>query len=298
MKIMVSIPVYNRKKYLEITAKSLYECSNIDKVAINIFNDCSDEFDNNYLKQLFNKPNAEIINRQKHLKADGNTYQIMLDFLATGNDVLFICDSDLLLRPDTIDYIFNNFWRTDGFLGLYNSELHRDIYFDGEFVYKENVGFAGICISKSLLKKFVLKQKARSRSMDFKLSAFLINNSVRLMVAQKCYVQHVGFDGQNCDASSVEFSTNFIPLSEFNKEVINEITTIALKMQADMIKHLLFKDKYKKCGFMLHQPYKYFVQNKTYKNLLKIYQEKYPLDIRNHEIICESCIQSDEENNC
>jgi glycosyltransferase involved in cell wall biosynthesis len=273
---MVSIPVYNRKKYLEITAKSLYECSNIDKVTISISNDCSDEFDDNYLKQLFNKPNTKITSRQKRLKADGNTYQIMLDFLATDNDVLFICDSDLLLRPDTIDYIFNNFWRTDGFLGLYNSELHRDIYFDGEFVYKENVGFAGICISRSLLKKFVLKQKERLRSMDFKLSAFLINNAVRLMVPQKCYVQHIGFDGQNCKASSVEFSTNFIPLSEFNKEVINKITPIALKMQADMIKHLLFADKYKKCGFMFHQPYKYFIQNKTLKNLLKIYEEKYP----------------------
>jgi hypothetical protein len=273
---MVSIPVYNRKKYLEIVAKSLYACSNIDKVTINIFNDCSDEFDDNYLKRLFNKPNTKIINRQKRLKADGNTYQTMLDFLATDNEVLFICDSDLLLRPDAIDYIFNNFWRTDGFLGLYNSELHRDIYFDGEFVYKENVGFAGICISKSLLKKFVLKQKEGSRSMDFKLSTFLINNAVRLMVPQKCYVQHIGFDGQNCDASSVEFSTNFMPLSEFNKEVINEITPIALKMQADMIKHLLFVDKYKKCGFMLHQPYKYFAQNKILKNLLKIYKEKYP----------------------
>ncbi|GHT34492.1 hypothetical protein AGMMS49592_4360 [Endomicrobiia bacterium] len=189
MKVMVSVPVYNRKEYLEITARSLYECSNIDKVIIKVFNDCSSEFNDNYLRQLFNKPNTEIINRVKNLKADRNAYQMMLDFLDSDNDVLFICDSDLLLRPDTIDYIFNNFQRSDGFLGLYNSELHRDIYFDGEFVYKENVGFAGICISKNLLQKFVSKQKERPRSMDFKLSVFLINNDVRLMVPQKCYVQ-------------------------------------------------------------------------------------------------------------
>ncbi|GHT41617.1 hypothetical protein AGMMS49921_05080 [Endomicrobiia bacterium] len=36
MKVMVSFPVYNRKEYLEITARSLYECSNIDKVIIKI----------------------------------------------------------------------------------------------------------------------------------------------------------------------------------------------------------------------------------------------------------------------
>ncbi|GHT54356.1 hypothetical protein AGMMS50233_02250 [Endomicrobiia bacterium] len=233
------------------------------------------------MRQLFNKPNTEIINRVKNLKADRNAYQMMLDFLASDNDVLFICDSDLLLRPDTIDYIFNNFQRSDGFLGLYNSELHRDIYFDGEFVYKENVGFAGICISKNLLQKFVSKQKERPRSMDFKLSVFLINNDVRLMVPQKCYVQHIGFDGQNCRTSSVEFSTNFIPLSEFNKEIINRIMPVVLKMQSGMIKYLLFEDKYKKHGFMFHQPHKYFIQNKTIKRLFKVYKEKYPVDIKN-----------------
>ncbi|MCA6071694.1 MAG: glycosyltransferase [Endomicrobium sp.] len=276
MKLMIAIPVYNRREYLEITAKSLYECSNINKAAVKVFNDCSSEFDNNYLEKLFNKPNAEIINREKNLRADRNTYQIMLDFLNTNNDVLFICDADLLLRPDTIDYIFNNFKRTDGFLGLYNSELHRDIYFDGEFVYKENIGFAGICVSRSLLQQFITNQKERPRSMDFKLSAFLIKSHARLMVPRNCYAQHIGLDGQNCGLSSVEFSTNFIPLSDFNKEIINKMTPIVLKMQAEMIKYLLFKDKYKRHGFMLHQPHKYFMQNKTIRKLEKMYSKRYP----------------------
>jgi glycosyltransferase involved in cell wall biosynthesis len=276
MKLMIAIPVYNRREYLEITEKSLYECSNINKAAVKVFNDCSSEFDNNYLKKLFNKPNAEIINREKNLRADRNTYQIMLDFLNTDNDVLFICDADLLLRPDTIDYIFNSFKRTDGFLGLYNSELHRDIYFDGEFVYKENVGFAGICISRSILQQFITNQKERPRSMDFKLSAFLIKSNVRLMIPRNCYVQHIGFDGQNSGLSSVEFSTNFIPSSDFNKTIINKMMPIVLKMQAEMIKHLLFKDKYKRHGFMLHQPLKCFEQNKTIRKLEKMYFKRYP----------------------
>ncbi|MDR3256228.1 MAG: glycosyltransferase family 2 protein [Endomicrobium sp.] len=271
MKLMIAIPVYNRKKYLEITAKALYECSNINKTAIKIFNDYSTEFDNNYLEHLFNKYNTEVINREKNFRADRHTYRIMLDFLKTDNDVLFICDSDLLLRPDTVDYIFDNFTRTDGFLGLYNSDLHRDLYFDGEFVYKEDVGFAGICISRLLLQKFVLTQKERPRSMDFKLSSFLIKNGIRLMVPKNCYVQHIGFDGQNCNSSSVEFSTNFIPLSEFNKEITNKMLPIVLKKQAAMIKYLLFEDKYKKHGFMLHQPHKYFIQKQTVKKLSKIY---------------------------
>ncbi|MDR0819995.1 MAG: glycosyltransferase [Endomicrobium sp.] len=280
MKLMIAIPVYNRKKYLEITAKSLYECSNIDKSVIRVFNDCSTEFDDNYLKQLFNKSNAHIISREKNLKADGNAYQIMLDFLNTDNDVLFICDSDLLLRPDAVDYILNNFARTDGFLGLYNSELHRDIYFDGEFVYKEDAGFAGICISKNLLQKFVSKQEESSGSMDFKLSDFLIDSGVRLMVAKNCYVQHIGFCGQNCNSlSSIEFSANFMPLSDFNREIIDEILPTVLKIQANMIRHLLFEDKYRKHGFSLHQTCNYFKKKRKIKTLKKYYARKYAVKI-------------------
>ncbi|GHT61670.1 hypothetical protein AGMMS50222_08030 [Endomicrobiia bacterium] len=36
MKVMDSVPVYNRKEYLEITTRSLYECSNIDKVTLDL----------------------------------------------------------------------------------------------------------------------------------------------------------------------------------------------------------------------------------------------------------------------
>jgi hypothetical protein len=82
-----------------------------------------------------------------------------------------------LIRSDALDYIFNNFSRTDGFLGLYNSYMRRDLYFDGEFIYKEDVSFAGVCISKELLKSFVENQKERQNSMDFRLSEFLIKKT-------------------------------------------------------------------------------------------------------------------------
>ena len=160
-------------------------------------------------------------------------------------------------------------------LGLYNSELHRNIYDDGEFVYKEDVGFAGIAVSRELLKEFVSKQK-KGRSMDFKLSDFLLSKNVRLMVPKNCYIQHIGFDGQNCGNTSVEFSPDFIPLSEFNKEVIDKMIPIVIKMQSEMIKYLLFEDKYKRHGFMLHQPHKYFAKKMKIKRLKEYYSKNYP----------------------
>jgi glycosyltransferase involved in cell wall biosynthesis len=274
MKLMVAIPVYNREQFLEITARSLYECSSVEKTDIKVFNDCSTDFDTTYLKQLFNTPNAEVVDRKENLKSNRNTYQIMFDFLNTNNDILFICDSDLMLRPDTLDYIFDNFNRTDGFLGLYNSYMHRDLYFDGEFVYKEDVGFAGICVSRELLKNFTVNQKDRNSSMDFRLSDLLIKNGIRLMVPKNGLVEHIGFDGENANNGSMDFSTDFTPLSDFNKEVMNKIIPIVLKGQGNTIKDLLFDNKYMRFGFMLHQPHKYFIRKRNFKKLIELYKEK------------------------
>ncbi|MDR1952226.1 MAG: glycosyltransferase family 2 protein [Elusimicrobiota bacterium] len=275
MKLFIAIPVYNRKEYLEITARSLYECSNVDKAEIVVFNDCSDEFDENYLKELFNRPNTKIINADEKIDIDIHYYNIMKYFIKTDCDVLAILDSDLLLRPDAIDYIFNNFNKTDGFLGLYNSELHRDLFFDGEFVYKEDVGFAGICVSKKVLSDFILRQDPKARAIDFKFSDFLLDNNIRITVAKNCLAQHIGFDGEHCSDTSVEFSANFIPASDFNKEIINKLLPIALKMQASMIKYLLFDDKYRRHGFFVHQPRKYLEKKRRAKKLTKYYSKNY-----------------------
>ncbi|MDR2709376.1 MAG: glycosyltransferase family 2 protein [Elusimicrobiota bacterium] len=275
MKLFIAIPVYNRKKYLSICARSLYECRNIDKTEIVVFNDGSTEFDETYLKTLFSSPNTKIINAAKKIDIDAHYYQIMQYFLNSDCDVLMICDSDILLRPDAIDYVLDNFNKTDGFLGLYNSDLHRDLFFDGEFVYKEDVGFAGICISREILQKFLKTQTPKANAIDFKMSEFLLKNKMRIMVIRNSLAQHIGFDGAHCNDTSVEFSSNFTPLSDYNKEIINGLIPTALKMQAGMIKHLLFEDKYKRHGFLLHQPHKYLLKRAKNKELKKYYIKRY-----------------------
>ena len=283
MKLFIAIPIFNRKNYLEITARSLFECSNIDKAQVFAFNDCSTEFDEQYLKTLFNYPNAKIINRTKKTDIDIHYLRIMLDFLESPSDVLMICDADLLLRPDAIDFVFDNFSKTDGFLGLYNSELHRDLYSDGNFVYKEDVGFAGICVHRDILSRFLKNQDPKARAIDFKFSDFMLENEIRIMVAKNCLAQHIGFNGEHCNDISVEFSTKFEPLSDFNKKIIAELNPIALKMQASMIRHLLFGDKYRRDGFFVHQPLKYIQRRVRANRLKKYYAQRFPIEAKDEK---------------
>jgi hypothetical protein len=66
-----------------------------------------------------------------------------------------------------------------------------------------------------------------------------------------------------------------VPLSEFSKEVVNKMFPIALKIQTNMIKYLLFENKYRKHGFMLRQTRNYFAESRKIKALRKYYAQKY-----------------------
>ncbi|GHT06224.1 hypothetical protein AGMMS49573_00910 [Endomicrobiia bacterium] len=55
---------------------------------------------------------------------------------------------------------------------------------------------------------------------------------------------------------------------------------MALKIQANMIRYLLFEDKYRKHGVILHRTYNYFKKNRKIKTLKKYYARKYPVKVK------------------
>jgi hypothetical protein len=57
---------------------------------------------------------------------------------------------------------------------------------------------------------------------------------------------------------------------------MNKITPIVLKGQSNTIKKLLFNDKYRRRGFMLHQPHEFIIRERNFKRLAKLYEAKYP----------------------
>ena len=219
MKLMIAIPVYNRAKYVDIVAKSLSECKLIEQADVRVYDDCT-------------------------------------EFKMSDNDVLLICASDLLLRPDALEFLHNNFKLTDGFMSLYNSDLHLTVKKGTLFDLKINVGFAGMCLSKEIV-SLVLEHK-NPLFGDLKISKIIFENNIRVLVPTNSMVQHIGISGKHGSLSrGMDYSSSFEPISEHNKKVISELAPVIAKAQTAFIGKLLFEDKYRKHGFLLHQPLRY-----------------------------------------
>ena len=270
MKIMIAVPVYNRKKYVDILARSLSECRLVEKADIRVYDDCSTDFGIEYLKEKFLPLKATVQRRQKRSACTANNYfEMMTDFVGSDNDVLFLCDSDLLLRPDALEYLERVFPLTDGFMTLYNSDLHFTVKEGEEFDLKLDIGHAAACMSKKCVSLFLKRNNPGLG--DFKLSETMIGNNIRILAAKNSRVQHIGVDGKNCAVcSGIDYSMSFEPLSEHNKEIIDELMPLVIKGLSSLIKKLKFQDKYMKHGFFLHQPVKYLMRKNTVKKLIKL----------------------------
>ncbi|MCL2145377.1 MAG: glycosyltransferase family 2 protein [Endomicrobia bacterium] len=270
MKIMITIPVYNRMKYVEILAKSLSECRQIGKADIRVYDDCSTDFGIDYLNNQFLPLNAKIKRREKRSACTANNYfEMMTDFANSDKDVLFLCDSDLLLRPDALEYLERVFPLTDGFMTLYNSDLHLTVKEGKEFDLKLDIGHAAACISKKCISIFL---KHNNPGMgDFKLSETMVDNNIRILAVKNSRVQHIGVEGKNSSKMiGMDYSASFEPLSKHNKEVVDELIPLLLQTQSSLIKKLMFEDKYRRDGFFLHQPIKHLQRRKMIKKLKKL----------------------------
>lgn len=106
IKLTVGICTYNRKYIIENTSKSLNEINNIDKINMKVYDDCSDEYDIEYLKKLY--PTAiKIDGSNKNLGADYNTKRMYQDFLESDDEYLFNADSDLIFNKNLLEVIEN-----------------------------------------------------------------------------------------------------------------------------------------------------------------------------------------------
>lgn len=240
MNITVGITSYNRPEFLSIMSRSLHMCEKIEHCNIRIYDDCSKDFDKDFLKELF--PDAvEVKIRGRTLGSDENIHQMYVDFLETGDDVFVGADSDLLFRPDWVAFVEKYLPQTDGVLGLYNSVLHpadRETKINNTiFIHKSNIGSAGLVFRREIMQSIV-KNVSPSRTFDWDFSKHLEKMEVRILVSKIGYVQHIGIHGYNTnDLGPLDYGLNFYP-----GNAVNEREQVHFFQEA--LQTLKAKDKY------------------------------------------------------
>ena len=244
MNLTIGITTYSRPDLLETMAASLYECEGIELCNVRVYDDDSPVWSGEYLRKVF--PEAkEIVRRKKNLGADGNMYQMFLDFLATGDDLLLIADSDLIFRPDMLPCLINIISASDGIISLYNSAVHpstRECSVNGTAcVEKEHIGAAGTVITKELV-TLVTRNVPASSSYDWDWSRFLRERKIRLLVTKESLIQHIGVHGQNSSSFVTEYGLHFYPGSRSNEVALVDFFECVLQRKDELIRsYRMFK---------------------------------------------------------
>lgn len=225
--ITIAIPIYNRLKYVELFGRSLQQCDLLSNCNVKVYDDASTEFDASKLRDLF--PYAkEVVRRKKRLNADGNMYRIYKDFLTSTDDILVMLDSDLLCDPNFIKFILNNIDNTDGVLSLYNSILHPPFkVIDDVFVHKLHVGGAGVVFKRNVVRSIVNNVPYyHGCAYDWLWSKYLTENNIRIFCSKDSMVQHIGFEGQNCNSvTTVDIGLGFNPVTHHNFATMYQVYT-------------------------------------------------------------------------
>ncbi len=229
MKISISIPVYNRKNQVEVLAESLENVEGISRHSIQIFDDCSTEFGMDYLHELF--PSASIAQNIKNMGADRNAYQICTAFLNSDSDILFVCDSDLLIHPKALLFIEKNMSTTNGILSIYNSSMHpKKKNYNDQLIIKDTIGAAGSCFTKSMMNELIENiPKEQILMWDWAFCGYMQKIEKNIYVTKQSFVQHLGINGENSSFLLFDYGLNYDPITIFEKKEIAKIEKIFIE---------------------------------------------------------------------
>lgn len=220
VKITIAIATYNRKKELYKTLTSLSKVEGIEGCNVRIYDDRTNEFDINTIKDDF-KFIKEIKIREKNLGADENMYQMYHDFLLTKDDIFFQADSDLIFDKKCISIIKTYISKTDGLMSVLNSKAHKYTNENEFFIEKKTIGGAGAVFTRNTLEE-ILNNVKKSECYDWSFSYYW-STQKKIYVTKDSYVQHIGFNGQNSGNLCFDFGFNFKDNSETNISILNEV---------------------------------------------------------------------------
>lgn len=272
--VTIGIATYNRKSILEKMAQSLYlsdlSCATVH---IKIYDDCSTDFDKEYLEHLF--PNALIKVNSVNLKADLNTFSMYQDFLNSDDEYFFNADSDLIFRKDWLSFCLNHIEETDGVLSVFNTKNHKTIIDSKlpDFVLKADIGAAGTFFKRERIQSIVTSLSSMNqKKIDWAFSQLFLNNKISIYCSKESYVQHIGLVGQNSSLLAIDYADNFTIDSIENGQIINDILNTFLYEYTLTVQDSLKKSKFYKFGYYILYPVVIYKKIKIKLNMKKTIQ--------------------------
>lgn len=225
--IMIGMCIFNRKYILDMCASSLKNVKDINEIDLRLYDDCSTEFDQKYLREIF--PNAKkIYVSENNRGADKNGIIMLKDFLSSSNEWLFIADSDLIFSKDLIsklkeimdDMVHFNF---ESVVSVFNAITHReDRQLLGKYVEKEKLGAAAVILHRKTA-QIIIETNNEKEHYDNCFSKVLRERKYKLLCTQRSYVQHIGIEGYNSFFDAFDWGKNFEVDTLANAQIIEKI---------------------------------------------------------------------------
>lgn len=231
--------VYNRREVLEACIRSLKEVECLDKFEIVIYDDCSTEFDESYLKKLI--PFATRIHRnEQNLKADRNMVAVYQDFLNSDADYLFQVDSDVLFHRDILHAVLEvcHSGVNDAVFSFYNSNMHAFISEGdnlsmqmGDYLFGKKRDIGAVCVLfprgvMAPMMRDLLSKDGEYKCFDWRWSAWLYAHKIPIWVTTRSLIQHIGFVGQNNQGGKclkLDLGRGFTPTNQADERELGRL---------------------------------------------------------------------------
>ena len=201
-KIMIGIPMRNRIGYVKFHAKILSQYNKVDSKDIFIFDDSSDQYGEEELRNWYGK-DIHYFRSKEPLGADANTRLLFKTFSKSEYDILLTLDSDLIMKNNWRGFIHDNIDKS-GVISLYHSSAtwHKTTDCNGKRCRKHSMGNAAAVMKKDIVTE-MLKEHKNAKNFDWGWVQYFQKHGIHMYVPEKSIVMHYGKVGQNNDCKNV-----------------------------------------------------------------------------------------------
>lgn len=215
MKILICVPVYNRKKMTSLILENIYKYK--QDADLWVYNDWSDQYDNDFLEgfadKVFKLPPSikTVVKNEKNINGMGvqhlrwNQFREVAD---SSYDAVYMTDNDALHDPMFIEYLklFSDKYKSKNGMNipicLYNTRWHNQkgntIKETKDALIRKTAPGVSQLFSKQHCQKIVQcldkEKKDPDYAWDYKVSQYL---KMPFITSKNSFVEHFGADDES-----------------------------------------------------------------------------------------------------